>query len=650
MAKMTTRDLSISGTSYVNYAAVDAKAVATAVAAVQQQAPQTVQAGPVVGNNLVYSSVLRNLPTIFSTTQFDQNNSRLNKITEAARNVLIKPAIEAQPYRFGVLEQVRPEIQEYKKAYRGVAGLFTTLESSFDKAEAKYILAEFNRIGKVKSYEEVRKEAEDAAKAEAAADSTKPQPGTSAFNHKVSETEIPMLYSAFYDIGKFLVSMIAHMESRYTRIEATLEKRLRERIQKETQLEKLHYRIMAETDRLAGLEGRRVEILGDYGVAQRLVEEDWSQVYRQQLKRTRILTEGLRGLYYVRVRQTPVSMALADPLALRHGKASDLVPGWDGLQDVDIPDELDDFFDALLEVPVSDWVALKDLVAQLPVDGRIDQIAQLRTARLQTKPLLSYQAKSATFPRPVQSRLATVKTQTRAVVDTLARNSMPLFKGSVKTFQQEAARVLSLADVLAGTRGSLCKEAQTLRDRLEQCVAGMLAQLVELPPSLRLQWAQLAEDDRLTVTDVSRWPGLERAEADDFNVTRTLAELVAWWFRQLDANASAGGLGAMRNMLRAILIHAALGDPNEIVQGEVQVPPRRLEVGAALRLQLNRAPKPGTVLQLLDPQQKLVALLNVDDHDARGTVANITRVELAQVTISAGYRVVASKLTQQLKR
>jgi len=43
----------------------------------------------------------------------------------------------------------------------------------------------------------------------------------------------------------------------------------------------------------------------------------------------------------------------------------------------------------------------------------------------------------------------------------------------------------------------------------------------------------------------------------------------------------------------------------------------------------------------------VVALLNVDDHDDKGTVARITQVTQTDIRITTQYRVVASKSTQQ---
>ena len=232
----------------------------------------------------------------------------------------------------------------------------------------------------------------------------------------------------------------------------------------------------------------------------------------------------------------------------------------------------------------------------------------------------------------------------------MAQAVMPFTEVSSKNRHYLAARVISLADLLGGTRGILQKNAQTLHNRLEQAIACMLEKLNELAPSIRLQWAQLAEDDRLPVERAELWPGLERAEREDFNATRTLSELVAWWFRQLDNDASSTAKSAMRNMIRAALIHASLGDPAEIIHGTVQVPPRRLVLGEGLRIQLNRNAKIGTVLQLMDTEQRVIALLNVDDQDDKGTFAKITQVTQKDALVTTQFSVVASKATAQLIR
>jgi len=126
---------------------------------------------------------------------------------------------------------------------------------------------------------------------------------------------------------------------------------------------------------------------------------------------------------------------------------------------------------------------------------------------------------------------------------------------------------------------------------------------------------------------------------------RTIADLVAWWFRQLDPEASANALGALRAMIRASLIVAALGDPAEILRGQVRVPPRRFAVGEPVRLTLNRSARPGTRLQILDDAQRVVGLLAVEDQDTQGVLARVEQVDDQTVRISTRFTVVANRAT-----
>jgi len=592
---------------------------------VRSQDLARVSAQPTKINTMVFSNTLRKRPNVLSNVQLSLNSSLLDKIAEAPRTALTRPAFEAKEFRFGVLAHIRPEIQEYKKLTRGMAELRATLQNLFDKAETCSIRKKLDAFGSPTPLSEL---------------------GLDGDVVEASDQLTGQIYEATFNAGKILTKQIAYMEGRYSMIEAKLEGRLRARINKEAQIEKLAALIRKVTEDLDSVDKRRLEYLGDYGIAQRLLDDDWLTIYHQNLERTRILTTAVKGVYYVRERQTPVSLPLADPLSLRYGSASDIVPGCDWETDPDLPDELEDFFDTVMEVPMADWSALNKLTSYIPTKPRLRFIHNVREARFAAK---QSRSKNRSFRRTALNlSLANVHLQTQSMLMNLSRYVLPYSLPSIRQQQQEAAKVMSLEDLQTGTRGYLNREAHTLATRLEQGVYCLLEKLNEIAPSLRLQWAQLAEDDNLRVEQVELWPGLERAEREDFNATRTVAELIAWWFRQLDKQASGNGRAAMRNMIRATLIHSALGDPTEILQGQVYVPPRILARGETLRLQLNRPARPGTVLQLLDTRQQVVAVLNVEDDDDKGAVARITRVAKKSAVVTTQYRVVANKLTRFL--
>jgi len=574
------------------------------------------------------SSMVRNRPATTSAFELNINQSRMNLLANLPKKALTRPAFEAKEYRFGVLDHINPEVNEYSKAYHAMAELIVTLDSLFDKTDTAALKAQLRKVGKLKTPQEVEN-----------------LPPTTGDEETDQLNLTQARYAALFEAGQILTRQIAIVEARYNSIERKLQRKLRDHVNKQAEIKKLSALIQAARETLEARDSLRIEQLGDYGVSQRLLDEDWLDVYKKNLERTRVLTTAVRGLYYVRVRQAPVSAPLADPLELRYGSSRDIVPGCDWSEDVDVAEELSSFFDAVTEIPMSDWTALKDLLPKLPPFTHYPYLEQMRRFRFQARP--------AKTPIPgntsvLQSRLKTLHYQNRVVMQQWANVSLPTYTSSSVKTQTEATRILSLEDLSSSSAGHLRKDAQALREKLEQCQYCLLENLNQLPPSLRLQWGQLAEDDRIRVEDVSWWPALDRAERDDFNVTRTVAELIAWWFRQLDSGASANSRSAMRNMIRATLIHASLGDPQEIVRGSVYVPPRISKLGERLHVKLNRIPAPGAQLQLLDNQQQVIAMLAVEDHTPQGTQVKIVQLANASIQIKTGFQVFANKRSRKL--
>ena len=594
--------------------------------------------------------LLNSKPQTFSAFELGINTDRLAALSQITKEAVSKPAFDAKEYRFGVIDHISPEINEYAKAYYGMKELISTLTDLFDRTDAARLRKQMIKIGEVEEGDAVpddpfkrsnkleRPDILDSLAQKKATDKNTKQLNTEQY----SLLRTQYRYHALFKAGKILTQWIAVFEARYNTIERQLQGKLRQQATKIAQIQKLASMIRVARETLEGLDNARVEQLGDYGVTQRLVEEDWRQAWNLNKERSRILTTGLLGLYYVRVRATPVSAALPDPLALRHGGGKDIVPGCDAEEEVDLPAVLDPFFAAICEIPMDDWATLTGLHLKLPPFEQFDYLGRVRKARFQARPVkLQAPANSDTL----QARLQTVHLQTQVVMQQWAAFTLPAFSVSSLKTQAEAAKVFSLEDLAAGS-GPLRKQAQALREQLEHCQACLLENLNLLPPSLRLQWGQLAEDDKIRVEDVSWWPGMERAEADDFNAARTVSELIAWWFRQLASGTSASSRSAMRNMIRATLIHASLGDPQEIIRGNVHVPPRLAAVGERLQVKLNKAVVPGTKLQLLDTSQRVVALLAVEDHSPQSTQVKIVDMVQTAMTINTRFSVVSNKNTR----
>jgi hypothetical protein len=427
-------------------------------------------------------------------------------------------------------------------------------------------------------------------------------------------------YSALFGTGKVLIKDIRTVDAlRYglSTIRKLRQRRL-ERLREE--LKDVESEIPEERDRLAGLQRARLETLGDYAVAKRLVSENWTAVEAAYGERRRVL-EGNLGLYYVRVRETPLTSTLPDPLDLRYGAADDIVPGCP-VADVDLPDELAPFMEAVLDVPVGDWAALHDLFHLLPGRSRLETLVRRRRERLT---LRRGQEAMTVAGSTLAARLAPLRKQTETLTAELLAKPF-VATGSLLQVQRQGRDLLSLEDLLSGPPHRLRGRAVKLQDRLDAAAGCLLDRLRAVTPSIRLDWAVAAEADHLDVVRPERWPGLQRAEAADFNGVRTLVELADWWFRQLHAEAAGASRTALRNFVRACLLYAAQDDPRQVLRGAVKTTPTVFRAGASLRLTLNREALPGTQLELLDAQARVVGTLRVDDHDEQGAIASVVKV------------------------
>lgn len=435
--------------------------------------------------------------------------------------------------------------------------------------------------------------------------------------------------------GRKLVEGIAKVEAERRRREETIRSFISER-------EAVNERLVTLQESLPKLrdiyqEAREAldEATRDYAMAQGELIRDWQAVELRDAERTRILTQP-RGLYYVRTRPVALSQSLADPLPLTRKDADDVVPGCDAHHD--LPDDLDDFVDALWEVPVADFAVLKPLLPTLPDRLRIATWLDRRDVRLQSKTNRVQASTTGT----VRAKLAPLAVQNQAMyrsqIGVRAR-----FSDSLREFQQEAGQVLSLTDVLSGQRGPLRSATEILRSQCEQVIGCLVAQLESALPSLRYEWAQLAEDDRLAVDNAERWPGLDRLAERSFLTARTLVDTVRWLFAQLHADGGGTGRTALRNLVRAAVIATAHGDPSMHIRGPVLSAPPQLRPGSLLRVALNREARPGTRLHLFDQDHRVVGEVQVDDHDAQGAVVSLISSTSSTLSISTRFSVMQIK-------
>ncbi len=402
--------------------------------------------------------------------------------------------------------------------------------------------------------------------------------------------------------------------------------------EKRTALNRVENEIPQRHQALANLNRQRTRSEGDYQVARLLVAENWADVEQAYAERARILNNH-QGLFYARVRETPINLRPVNPLPLRHGSLDDLVPGYP-LEDAGLPEDLQVFMEAVLDIPMNDWVSLHNQSSLLPTRPQLQRMLGVRQARLGYRINQNHQADS----KMISVKLSRLRNQNQMVMsDMLHKVFIP--SPSIVEYQRNAAQLLSLEDLLNGPPHRLRGLAEVQRNKLDQATHSLLKELRKVAPSIRLQWAEAAELDTLNLTQPTQWPGIGQAETKDLNGIRTLVELIQWWWRQLNTNASSTSHSAVRNLIRATLMLAAADDPDQILRGNLATVPARFVVGETLRLTLNKEALPGTLMQMVNPMNLLIGTLRIDDFDEKGAVATLTQLLTRETVPSTAYTV-----------
>lgn len=383
---------------------------------------------------------------------------------------------------------------------------------------------------------------------------------------------------------------------------------------KKNALVKLDQEIPERQRELANLDQARLKALGESKMVAALVEENWRKVEADYLRREKILTNH-RGIYFARASETPVGKSTLLDVDLRYGKLEDLVPGT-AISHLELPDDIEPYIETIADMPIVNWKFFNPYWNQLP--ARLTVLKWLDNRRLR----LGYLARQ---PRQVASKFNGLMQSHQAILQDYARFTV-VANNSLQTFYREAVQIISLEDLLTGSPHQLRGRAQHFRNQLDQATHLLLSSLQSVTPSLRLDWATAAELDQLDLRQPNSWPGMQQAKLGDLSEMRTLVELVNWWWRQLNENATSAAVTALRNLLRAALMVSVGDDPKEMLHGYLQAIPVRFRAGELVRATLNRHAAIGTELQLVNERDQLVGKLHVEDADERGAVLRIAQV------------------------
>lgn len=544
----------------------------------------------------------------------------------------VKEIAEIVPKEFGVLGHIDPSRQLLVDALAGIASLRSRLKGEDAiNAKAKKLIEEINVRNDVEklgiktdfwiafdnkvslatvTYQDAAKKPVDI-----------PLKTVADVTLELDKTEInenapaASLYSAgLFSVGSNMRNDIREMDSLHAMLMRLQENLGRTLVAKRNVLTKLGLEIPERQRELANLDQARLKALGESKMVAALVEENWRKVEADYQKREKILTNH-RGIYFARASETPVGKSTLLDVDLRYGKLEDLVPGT-AISHLELPDDIEPYIETIADMPIVNWKFFNPYWNQLP--ARWTVLKWLDNRRLR----LGYLVRQ---PRRVANKFNGLMQSHQAILQDYARFNI-VGDNSLQAFYREAVNIISLEDLLTGTPHQLRGRAQHFRNQLDQATHLLLSSLQSVTPSLRLGWATAAELDQLDLRQPNSWPGMQQAKFNDLSEMRTLVELVNWWWRQLNDNASSAAVTALRNLLRAALMVAVGDDPKEMLHGYLQTIPVQFRAGELLRATLSRHAAIGTELQLVNERDQVVGKLHVEDADERGAVLRISQL------------------------
>lgn len=485
-------------------------------------------------------------------------------------------AYQAQSNDFGVLQHVLPEVYAINDAGERFADLRDDLNAAFGSMTLPDSVKEW------------------------------PKFDAGGIRERTKNVAAAQRYPLLVDLGKQLQGDTRDIERLRSAFESAIRSRLLQIGKTQAQIASLQTQIVALDAELATRLAALADAARDYAMAQALTADDWRAVAAARTARRKALARA-RLFGYVRALPWELAQPLAPAVHLLRSDGDELVPGLRLAADLPLPDALDEFVDALWEIPVAELRALQPLLDELPKRTLLDEAILLRRYRL---------GRRAQRNDTASTRLQTLLGASRTLFGQYAGASLAVNAGSLSQRRAQAAREFALLDALQAPPGKLRDTAAALRARCEQAIRGLLYYARRLPAPLLLALADRADEGTLAVASPQSWPGPTQASVETLTDWRTLLALLRWLNGQLQEPAPLGR-AALDHLVRAIVLSAAHGDVALAASGRV-IAAATLLPAQPLRLQLDRELRPGSLLELRDPQQRLVGRLRLDDIDAQG--------------------------------
>lgn len=398
---------------------------------------------------------------------------------------------------------------------------------------------------------------------------------------------------------------------------------------------------MSEADARLRVIGAEVEeARHDVSVATALLAEEQDRVEKLNARRAAILAANIKTIVFRRARfadskyTVPVAAASA---ALAEAPIAVCLREHDS-----VPEELRDYAALFRDAPVGWFPAVK---------VRLDLIDRLEAAR---KSLVAVRLRAAapfelTFVRASNPpKMLAVVDQVigaqRSIIDQRRLAALQLDLAGAAVSELSSARAAladraSLADLIAGdhNRPQLSRLAASEIESIGQVAGCLYASFGEVPPVMRLEWAELLSEFD-TPAPLSSLAGLPRWNTLPLELRRTQQGFVDWLFSRIDRSI-APAEGAINELVRIALLLAAHAPVDRIIPARL-VAPAPARIGGRLDLAVDiRAVRIGMTAFVRGADSSLIAHAVVDDLAEGVARARIVKVFSAATTIAAGVRI-----------
>lgn len=377
----------------------------------------------------------------------------------------------------------------------------------------------------------------------------------------------------------------------------------------------------------------------DVAVTRALIAEEQARLDAINARRAAVLDQEVRFLAFLRPRATD-ALAASVSRPLDPGLLEAPVPAC-LRSHADAPDELSDMLAVLREAPAA-WFGQGRL--SLGALDRVDlllkavQTAQLRAPMLVARAPTTVAAQGTSGLAGGIARLQLAQKQSVGLARSagLQLNLSRLGQLSWQGLHDQAANLVSLGDLMEGERGPVSRQASAFFNRFEQITGCLHAGFSEVPPSIRLDWAEtLSQFDVApslrNLASLARWSELAYADR------RRMQGLVDWMFDQIETK-DARAASLVNDLVRMCLLLASHAPIGRILAGRL---PRPVLARPGLRialLALDPARLRVGMQALVFRAERVVARAVVEDLGAEVS-ARVIQVEGSELSLAETDRV-----------